>query len=52
MSARAVIDARGLEEKSIWRVEQLREKVNGGQVVREVDVGKCRGEEAGSNEKR
>jgi hypothetical protein len=50
MLARAVIDTRGLEEKSIGRIQQLWENIHRGEIVREVDVCKCRDEETCSNE--
>ena len=40
--AGAVIDARGLEQKSIGRIEQSGEELNGRKIARETDEGKCR----------
>ena len=37
---RAVVDARGLQEQTIGRIEQLRQGFNGGQVACEVDIRK------------
>lgn len=43
--ARAVGDARGLEQQSAGRVEQGREHLGGGQVAREVHVAECGGDD-------
>jgi len=48
--ARAVGDARGLEQESVWRVEQGRQDLHGGQVAREVDVAECRDDDERGNE--
>jgi len=40
MFARAVVDARGLEEKSVGRVEQSRQNFHRRQVAGDVGVGK------------
>lgn len=55
--ARAVVDARGLEEESVWRVEEDWEIFGRGQVAREVDVrkrgdGDQRGEQERENHPR
>ncbi|NOH01496.1 MAG: hypothetical protein HND47_05735 [Chloroflexi bacterium] len=39
LQARAVIDARGLEEQSVWRVQENRENLCGGQVTGHAGIG-------------
>ena len=47
-----VIDAGGLEQEPIRRVEQLGQELYGWEIAREIDVGYCRGENARGDEQR
>src|SRR5690349_12161046 len=47
--ARTVIDARGLEEKSIRRIEESGEELDRREIARQIDIRECGDNDEGSN---